>query len=372
MTKAPRPPTPVPTDLPQQYLRLIRVRKRRPEDPKRHPKRTFAVFLVAMGVLAAVFAYLNWDSVETVILDVQPVYILAAAALALGSTTLTGFGFASFARIFGVQVPLRELGEVGYISVAFGRFVAFTSVPGYSMRIMLTRRWGAAPEAVLAASLVHSIANDLILFALVPVGLTYVILAKQVFGVQLLGLLLVISIFVLMILGWLLFAFSHSVRRPILAFVTRLWKRITKHDITARVQDLDHSLSTGTAYLRLRPKLLEVPLAIVAVDWCLAMAALWTCFFAFGIRLDPGELITGFSLGMFAAYASNLPGGLGVMEGSMAGVFSYFDVVSFEQAALAALLYRVVYYVIPFVVSLAFYWRHLRLEKRQAPAAIPA
>ena len=50
-----------------------------------------------------------------------------------------------------------------------------------------------------------------------------------------------------------------------------------------------------------------------------------------------------------------VPGGLGVQEGSMAGVYHLLG-VPLEQAVLVSLLFRLVYYVIPFGVSLAFYW----------------
>jgi hypothetical protein len=41
--------------------------------------------------------------------------------------------------------------------------------------------------------------------------------------------------------------------------------------------------------------------------------------------------------------------------------------VPFEQAALATVLFRVVYYLVPFLVSLGFYRRLLRGESELAP-----
>jgi hypothetical protein len=43
--------------------------------------------------------------------------------------------------------------------------------------------------------------------------------------------------------------------------------------------------------------------------------------------------------------------------------------VPFEQAVLAAILFRAVYYLIPFLISLGFYWRLLKGEGELAPAA---
>jgi uncharacterized membrane protein YbhN (UPF0104 family) len=56
-----------------------------------------------------------------------------------------------------------------------------------------------------------------------------------------------------------------------------------------------------------------------------------------------------------------IPGGLGVQEGSMAAVYALLG-VPFGQALLAAILFRAIYYFIPFLFSLGFYWRLMRGE----------
>jgi uncharacterized membrane protein YbhN (UPF0104 family) len=52
-----------------------------------------------------------------------------------------------------------------------------------------------------------------------------------------------------------------------------------------------------------------------------------------------------------------VPGGFGVQEASMAGIYALLG-VSFEMAVLASILFRVVYDFTPFLISLFFY-RHL-------------
>ena len=50
---------------------------------------------------------------------------------------------------------------------------------------------------------------------------------------------------------------------------------------------------------------------------------------------------------------SMIPGGLGIVEGSMAGIFYLFG-VPLEQATLASVLFRVIYYLVPFALSALF------------------
>ena len=68
-------------------------------------------------------------------------------------------------------------------------------------------------------------------------------------------------------------------------------------------------------------------LLLVAVgDWAGTIAALWFCFAALGTFLGAGVLVTGFSLGITAGFISMIPGGLGVQEGSMVGIYTLLGV----------------------------------------------
>ena len=62
---------------------------------------------------------------------------------------------------------------------------------------------------------------------------------------------------------------------------------------------------------------------------------------------------------MFFSIASLVPGGLGIMEGSMAAVFVTLG-VQFEQAVVAILIYRAAYYGLPILASLLVAPRMLR------------
>ena len=75
--------------------------------------------------------------------------------------------------------------------------------------------------------------------------------------------------------------------------------------------------------------------------------------------MDPGVVVTGFAVGVAAGVMSMVPGGLGVQEGSMAGAYHLLG-VPLEQGVLVSFLFRLVYYMAPFGVSLLFYRNVLR------------
>jgi uncharacterized protein (TIRG00374 family) len=101
----------------------------------------------------------------------------------------------------------------------------------------------------------------------------------------------------------------------------------------------------------------------MAADWVFAIITLWFCFQAFGGGPNIGVVLSGFSIGISVGNLSFIPGGLGVQEASMAGVFALLG-SSFGQAVLASILFRVIYDFIPFFLSLLLYGRLIRGQPR--------
>jgi len=65
-------------------------------------------------------------------------------------------------------------------------------------------------------------------------------------------------------------------------------------------------------------------------------------------------VVIGFGVGILFSLVSLVPGGLGVMEGSMTAVFVSLS-VPLEPAVVAVLIFRLVYYVMPLLVSVVFF-----------------
>jgi uncharacterized protein (TIRG00374 family) len=134
---------------------------------------------------------------------------------------------------------------------------------------------------------------------------------------------------------------------------------ITRHKIDTALNDFDNAMTRGVTLIRHRPGVLLMLLLVAVGDWVGAITALWFCFAALGTLCGVGTLITGFSLGITAGFISMIPGGLGVQEGSMVGIFTLLGIPG-STAVLAAILFRIVYYFVPFLISLGFYYRLLR------------
>lgn len=98
--------------------------------------------------------------------------------------------------------------------------------------------------------------------------------------------------------------------------------------------------------------------ALILADWGATVLVVIFCFSAFGDPIGLGVLITGFAVGIAVGLFSMIPGGLRAQEASMAGIYSLLG-IPLEQAVLVSLLFRLVYYFVPFGVSLVLYRRLL-------------
>jgi hypothetical protein len=108
-------------------------------------------------------------------------------------------------------------------------------------------------------------------------------------------------------------------------------------------------------------------MVLTLADFICSIAAMGIIFKALGTSVTPGVLVTGYVIGIMAGLLSMVPGGFGIQEASMAGIYALLG-VPFEVAVLAAILFRVLYYLVPYFCILPFYNR-LQHQARQQTAS---
>lgn len=319
---------------------------------------TATVLLVLLGIVAVA---LDWVQVRQVLGQADWRLVPIALLLTAVSYGCLSYSFAMISKIFGVRMGRRDLFEIGFVSYALSHLVASGGTAGYSLRILLIKRRGLPVRNILAASFFHSILNNLLLFVLIPASFVYLLTNRTLSGSTAVGVGLAASLLFFLVVLMATVFFIGPFRAAVLSMVEVAWRKVTRRSIKHQLQDLDSTLSYGTSAIRNQPKILISPLVLVAADWASGVAALGFCFGALGSPIGPGVLLTGFSIGVVVGLLSMVPGGLGIQEGSMAAVYALLG-VPFEQAVLAAILFRAVYYLVPFLISLGFYWRLMKGE----------
>jgi uncharacterized protein (TIRG00374 family) len=192
------------------------------------------------------------------------------------------------------------------------------------------------------------------MLAMLPLGFVYLLTQIQARPAVTAGVAIIALVGLLIFAGATAALLWPPLRRALIAAAARIACRFLGRDLGPTLASYDQSLAAGVIALRRRPAVLLAVILLVAVDWLASALALGYCFEALGRPLAPGVLFTGFVIGTMAGVVSMVPGGLGVLEGSMAGIFALLG-VPFGRAVLAVILFRAVYYFLPYVFSLGFY-----------------
>ena len=321
----------------------------------KHRLATTAVVL--LGLAGALLILLDWQEVRDVLARADWQWIPSALAITAISYLCLSYSFALINQGFGIQLDLRSLLGVGFVSSAM--IASVGGLAGHSLRALLMARRGLATGDIMAPSLFHSYLESLVFFSLIPVGLAYLLLTHPLapgvalwlgIGTGILGVAFAITAVVF---------FFAPARSLALLLVRSVWGRVTGRDIGPSMSDFESTLGHGLSALRDRPLVLAQPVALILADRICRVAVVWFCFQALGSEVGLGVTVTGFAVGVAAGVMSMVPGGLGVQEGSMAGTYQLLG-VPLEEAVLASILFRAVYYMAPFAVSLAFYRAVLR------------
>jgi len=326
---------------------------------KRKGRRLIILTVVILLLLGTILAVLDWSNVRRLLGEAKWELTLIALLFIVATYFCLSYGFVVVSRIFGIQISKWEIFEVGYVSTTLNNLLAFLGAAGHSLRLMLMTRKGVAAGQVFAASLLHSHFHNTVMFCLLPIGLIYLLIHHSVQGSTAFELGLVTGILTFLIIIVTVFIFVRSLRLAVTRIVAALSRFIIRKDVRPFLDTFNESMALAITSVKKHPLAAVLALAFAIAEWAFTLVALWFCFDALGDTLSIGVLITGFAIGIIAGNLSMLPGGLGVQEASMAGIYALLG-VSLDQAVLASILFRVVYDFIPFFISFVLYRRLLR------------
>jgi uncharacterized protein (TIRG00374 family) len=356
------------------------------------------VLVVLLGVLAAAVA-VDWSSARRM-LHVANWRLLAPALVVTAlSFVCSSSAYALACRTFGVAAKSVRLVLTGFVTMAVNNLITLGGA-GYAVGAVLLADGTAtafrrgkrclypSPSSVqnqdpvptrLSSVAAASAFNAYLYFAVgttcLPLSLLYVMADRRLPERAAIGIGLVVAaacLFAVIVnLAVFLPRFRKALLRLLGLLVSRslglLFRRFLGPSISRSLSSFDDSFTRGLTLLRSRRGRLFGLVAAIVGDWLFCVAAIWLCFAALGIRLHPGVMLSGFFIAIAAGALSMLPGGMGVQDGSMAGVYALLG-VPFGPALLAAVLFRVVYYLVPFALGLAVYGRLMRTTARSAPA----
>jgi uncharacterized protein (TIRG00374 family) len=346
-----------PGDCPQVFRNGV------PSRPRRNLLSIIVLIILFAVLVAAVAA--DWTNARRVLRAADWRLLAPALAMTALSYLCASAAYAQAVRAFGGAGRTTRLLLAGFVSMAVNNLITLGNVVGYSVGAILLRDRDTGLRDIAAASAFNSYLYFAVGTTCLPLSLLYVIVGRHLPQRAEAGLVLVVALGCLLAVLVNLAVFLPHFRSSLLRFIGRTLHRLTRRDVESRLTAFDGSLTDGLASLRARPVRLIGLLAAIMGDWLFCTATVWLCFAALGIRLHLGVMLSGFFIAIAAGALSMLPGGMGVQDGSMAGVYALLG-VPFGPALLAAVLFRVTYYLIPFALGLAVYGRLMRTLSHSA------
>jgi uncharacterized protein (TIRG00374 family) len=320
--------------------------------------------IIAIGLMilvGAIIIFLDRNQVRQLPGRAEWNYLGLALGLIAISYFFESISLVVMLRAFGVGLDKFYLARVGLVSAVLSNLIAFPA--SLALRLLVLGRHGVTQSQTVGSSLLLSYFKNLVFYTLIPFSLIYIIFTYPLVFGGIAVMILIILVLVAAIAVATIITFNGRARAFVLRILVRLWHFLTHRSIERPVRDFEIALSRGITELKRQPKFSLFVAASVLVDVAAMIAGLFFCFKALAIPVHLGVLITGFNFGITLTVISFIPGDLGVQEASIAGILAIFG-VPFSQSVLAAVLFRVLYYFVPFVVSLGFYWSRLR-ESRE-------
>jgi uncharacterized protein (TIRG00374 family) len=306
--------------------------------------------------MLGVFIVTDWQEIQNVILAAEWKLIPVAILFTIISYACISYSFAVVSRTLGVKAGQTDLAAIGYVTTVINHVVTSGGVVGYSLRYLLMKQHGISMKKVFTVSVLHFYMTSMVMLGMLPIALATLFSLSTLSTGLSVSLIVAAIIVVLVFFFMTVLVFSESIRSKLMVSLSRIFKALSKRDIEFKVEDFHASLSSGVKALRDQPWRAFSIFALVVVDWLTSAGALWFSFEALGEPVGPAVLMTGFVIGILAGVLSMIPGGIGIQEGSMAGIFALLG-VPIEQALLAAVLFRVIYYLLPYLVGLVVFAR---------------
>lgn len=286
----------------------------------------------------------------------------AAVALvfALASHAMGGFALSAVLTLLGHPLGAPTVLGISLVSTTANYVVSTGGVSGFALKAHLLHKRLVPIATTIVASALTAVILYAVLAAILTQGL--VTLAFRLQGSRV-GLIegVVGLVVLLCAAGGLIALFLNGrlrskAARRVFHWTNQAAFRLSSRQIPAEnFMAFERQMAHGLARIRHERGRLSLAVLYTCLDWGFALISLWLCFKAVGDPLPLGPLSAVFAVGQGATLIPALPGGLGAAEGSTAAVLVALGYDG-GRALVAALLYRLAYYLVPSLLSVLVLW----------------
>lgn len=328
-------------------------------------KKQVRYLLYVLGIvlslgLIALLVYQAKDSFVKIWQNVETKYLFLSVLSSVLIYVSMGMSLYEVLRIMGRRIGKSAAIGIALVSTTVNYAVSSLGASGFALRAHLLNRRRVPFGTCVTASIVITVLLYFVLAVIILQGSVLMLFHSSTTPVQLLknfGLIVVMCAVCVVVTAFL---FNDEWRSKYIRKVFRLMNKVLYHCFRAlipkgRYDTFMDQLDEGIDLIHKKKKKMTWTITYVCADWLFTILVLFFAFRAVGVHIDAGVLVAGFAVGMVTTLIPILPGGLGAMELAMTAVYAQMG-IDWDAALMATLIYRVVYYVLPGIVSIFIYW----------------
>jgi hypothetical protein len=336
-----------------------------------------AALTVGVGLLILPVVLADGQKLLTIAAGIRPAALAVPLVLTLLSYAAMARSYQGIAEAAGCDLTFRDWLRITFVSNTVNYLVTSAGLSGFAVRMYLLAQQRIPSGRAVLISLVQTFLTNFTLLFFILVGFATLLVRHSLAGAALGVVSAVVVAFAGLLAYAVLLVSQRRLRRRTLFFIAdaghRILRRVVPRWTPGRVRlwRFQHNLNEGLEFLLARKERIVGPACWILLDWVLTLGILWTAFRAVNYPIAPGLVVVGFAVGICLSLVSLVPGGLGIMESSMAAVFVSLS-VPLEPAVVAVLIFRVAYYVLPLLLSLFLFHGVMRQAARGLEPAAPS
>lgn len=313
--------------------------------------------VVGAAILLALIVQADVMQLLAIARETAPGLLALPILATIGSYVTMARSYQGIAAAAGWRLAFADMLRITLLANTANYLLSTGGLSGFALRMYLFTRRGVPAGSAVLISLVQTLLTNLVLLVVVFIGFVLLLGSAALSERDLVAAAVLLGAFTVTVVAACIAMLRRPLRRRLLAgtadLLDRTLQRFTPDRRPQRptLLKFQHSLDAGIDFFLERPHEMLLPTWYIVLDWILTLLVLYTAFIAIGHPVAASHVIAGFAIGMFFSTVSLIPGGLGVLDGSMAAVFSTLG-VPLEQSVVAILIFRAAYYGLPIAASL--------------------
>jgi uncharacterized protein (TIRG00374 family) len=231
---------------------------------------------------------------------------------------------------------------------------------------------GVGMEGALLAGWLPGLLFDAALLLAAVVGLLYLLIVHELTLLQVVSFAFILSILTVVAVGVVWGTRHRSWLTDLAVKVSRRWANLRRraYDPAGAQASVGRLFS---AWDRLRSGGWHRPALGVAINTVFDMLTLYWIFVAAGHTVSPGVLLAGYGLPLLLGKTPLLPGGVGIVEGTMAALYTSLGVPG-AVTVVVILVYRFLSFWLPSLLGFPLipYLHHVCTQAGPLPAENPS